>query len=145
MSKAEFIEWFDSQVRPRWPKWHVDKITLEDWFAGFARFDAKLLTAAIRRHKINDDPPTPGTARLLEIIRAITPLLPRPKPAEQTDGMTFTQFWHKTRTEGTKEQRMAEIRRHWRLIPPSRLAELDGEAYQWVLEENKACLPKGTA
>jgi hypothetical protein len=69
---------------------------------------------------------------------AITPPVRRPKPEEQINGMTFTQFWHKTRTEGTKEQRMAEIHRHWRLIPPSRLAELDGEAYQWVLDEKKS-------
>ena len=79
-------------------------------------------------------------ARLLELIRAISPPVRRPKPEELIEGplMSFNEFWHKIRTEGTKEQRMAEIRRHWKLIPPSRLAELDGEAYQWVLDEKKS-------
>jgi len=36
MDKNEFKEWFDEQVRSRWPEWPVNDITLADWFAAFA-------------------------------------------------------------------------------------------------------------
>jgi hypothetical protein len=133
MSKAEFLKWFNENVKGRWPKWEVNDCILADWFSVFAGYDAAVLTEAVRRHCVYDDPAAPSTKRLLEIVRRLQPPEPvRPTTEIPKEPLTEPQYWQKVRTTYSKEARINAIRRMW-WHPRAR--DKDPQAYDWAVEQ----------
>jgi len=139
MDKNEFKEWFDRQVRSRWPDWPVNDITLADWFAAFAKYDKDLLTRAVQYHKVCDDPSCPGTKKLFEIIRKLSPSLRQESsPAETHTGENeklccVEKHQQMIRTKGTKRKRIEHILSLYLWYPKAR--EKDPEAYEWIVKD----------
>jgi hypothetical protein len=93
MSKNEFYRWFVEQVKERWPRWAVGSHELEDWYSAFGRYEAAMLSEAVRRHRINDDPSRPSTKRLLAIVRELLPRTVKPSAKPQPEVQTFHVAW----------------------------------------------------
>jgi len=134
MSKTDFLKWFNESVKGRWPKWEVSECVLGDWFSVFGGYDVAVLTEAVRRHRIYDDPAIPSTKRLLEIVRRLQP----PKPVQPTtekpkELLTVAKYWEKVRTTYSKEERIDAILRIAKWHPHAR--DKDPQAYDWAVEQ----------
>lgn len=70
-STTEFNRWLNEQVKSRWPSWCVMGPLLGDWYAALIGFDVATLTAAVRRHRIDDDPSRPKISRVRAIARSL--------------------------------------------------------------------------
>lgn len=139
MNKREFMTWFAEQVQTRWPTWQINGCILGDWFTAFGRYDAAVLTEAVRRHKIYDDPARPRTNRLLSLIREITTASVRkPSPTGcSANVVTWAQFWQIVRTSFSKSQRIRLMMSLAKFHPYAR--DKDPEAYDWAMA--KGLLP----
>jgi hypothetical protein len=133
MEKTQFTKWFDEQVGGRWPKWQTSTLVISDWFSAFGGFDGTILNEAVRRHRVYDDPSSPSTRRLLEIIAQIRP---RKRPVEKEplgEVLTAEQFWQKVRTTFSKEQRIELMVSLAKFHPKP--WEKDEQAYRWAVDE----------
>jgi len=135
MKKSNFMAWFREQVEPRWPRWRVNSPILSDWFVALGRYDGALLTEAIRRHKIRDDPAHPKISKVVALARELhsTALERAPKDEPRRAFVTVAQFWETVRTTFPRHQRMALMRQQMKFDPRAR--QRDPEAYDWVQQE----------
>ena len=69
MNRIEFAEWFDAEVRSRWPNWRVNSCIVGDWFTALHRYDVTVLTEVVRQHKIRDDPARPRIKQVHALAR----------------------------------------------------------------------------
>ena len=134
MSKTDFLKWFNESVKGRWPKWEVSECVLGDWFSVFGGHDVAVLTEAVRRHRIYDDPAIPSTKRLLEIAKRLQPpKAVRPSAETPTEVLTVAQYWEKVRTTFSKDERIRRMVSLARFHPRAR--EKDPQAYDWAVEQ----------
>ena len=132
MNKTDFLEWFRTQVQPRWPAWQVNPCLLSDWYAAFGRYDVATLTEAVRQHKIRDDPSRPRISKVLRLVREQrrTALEQAPKEGVCRHFVTARQFWQQVRTTLPRRKRIALMRHLMKFDPRARAK--DPEAYDWV-------------
>jgi hypothetical protein len=137
MKKAEFMQWFDAQVHPRWPGWQANACLLDDWYAALGGHDAATLQEAIRRHKIRDDPSRPKISRVVALAREITVASMRraPRPERPRDVVTGAQFWQRARTTFPREERIALMAQQIKFDPHAR--DKDPEAYDWLMQQRR--------
>ena len=136
MNRDEFTRWFDEQVGKRWPKWQVNGIVLGDWFSTFGGCEAELLTEAVRRHRVYDDPSSPSSSRLLELaakMRAERNRQNKPKPEPVGEFVTGAQFWQMVPTIYSKQGRIELMKSMVKFHKTP--WEKDPEAYQWAMEQ----------
>jgi len=134
MDRTEFYNWFVENVRPRWPRWQVSRVMLEDWYSAFAGFEPGELTAAAARHKIYDDPYRPSTKRLLEIIKSRRPVSPPPRPEQSCENlMPIAEIEANLPGLYSKDERI-ELITNMAKFRPAKAKHLDSRAYQWALE-----------
>ena len=139
MTKHEFADWFAAQVQPRWPSWQVNAVLLNDWYTALGRCDVATLTEAVRRHKIDDDPPVRPSIRLVraQVRRIAADAMTRPPKTEPpADAVTAPQFWEHARTRLPWERRIALMENLAKLGPQFR--DRDPEVYDWLMEQRAA-------
>lgn len=138
MNKREFLQWFRAQVQTRWPTWEINRCILGDWFEALYRYDVTILTEAISRHHIRDDPARPriGKVRALARELRIAELQKAPRSERLPNAVTSAQFWQIVRTSFPRRKRMALMIQQIKFDPRAR--ERDPEAYAWVMQERAA-------
>jgi len=138
MNKREFLQWFREQVQTRWPTWEVNRCLLGDWFAALHRYDVTILTEAVRRHHIRDDPARPRIGKVRALARELhlADLQKAPKAERLIDVVTSSQFWDIVRTTYPRLKRIALMREQMKYDPHAR--DKDAEAYAWVMQERTA-------
>jgi hypothetical protein len=138
MNKREFSDWFREQVQTRWPTWEINRCIPSDWFEALHGYDVTILTEAISRNHIRDDPARPRISN----VRALASELRRadlqkaPKPERLINVVTSGQFWHIVRTSFSRRRRIALMRQQINFDP--RACERDPEAYAWIMQERSA-------
>ncbi len=83
MTIHEFTNWFNEHVKPRWPKWKINKFDVGDWYAAFGKYSLETLTTAVMKLRTHEAGASPNTKKLLEIVKAISP--PKPKARDTVD------------------------------------------------------------
>ena len=68
MDKKEFAEWFDGTVRSRWPKSSFSAVDIWDWYYRFGSYGADVLTEAVRKHRVEDEPSRPSMRRMYRYL-----------------------------------------------------------------------------
>jgi hypothetical protein len=141
MGKNEFYQWFVEQVKERWPRWAVGPHELDDWYSVFGRYEAAILSEAVRRHRVFDDPSRPSTKRLLAIVRELLPRTAVPKAKPEPADMKFHVAWIRQNMAKLyaweKRLKLMKIAVKIRASDPRRH---DPQAYDWLLE--KGLIPK---
>lgn len=139
MNKREFANWFNEQVKSRWPRWKVTPVLLSDFYEVFGGYDEKVLTGALRRHRIHDDPSRPSSKRLLEIVRSLN--RPKPKPEPLPDNLMPVDEIEKNIPKlYSKEERIKLMATFSGFRPDAR--ELDPQAWDWAVRRGLIKQPK---
>ena len=127
---VRFVEWFEQQVRSRWPKCEFNEIDLHDWFEVLKHFPDRCTTRAVFLHRIQDDPTRPSIKKVRQIAAQLAPARPYPAPRddEEAKGVTFDQFWENVRNNYSFEDRIKTICQFVRWHPSA--AARDIEAYK---------------
>ncbi|UCD52234.1 MAG: hypothetical protein JSW27_06260 [Phycisphaerales bacterium] len=135
MNKREFLQWFREQVQTRWPTWEVNRCILGDWFEALKRYDVTILTEAVRRHHIRDDPARPriGKVRALARELRVASVQKAPRAERVINVVTSRQFWQIVRATFPRRRRMALMKEQIKFDPRAR--DRDPEAYAWVIQE----------
>ena len=55
MNSNEFMQWFEKEVKTRWPRHNFEWIEIGDWHWRLRDFDVDTLPEAVRQHKAIDD------------------------------------------------------------------------------------------
>jgi hypothetical protein len=135
MNKREFLDWFRAQVQTRWPTWEVNRYILGDWFEALKRYDVTILSEAIRRHHIRDDPARPKIGKVQAIARELRRAAAQkaPRPERFINVVTSQQFWAIVRTSFPRRRRIALMAQQIKFDPHAR--DRDPEAYAWLMQE----------
>lgn len=85
--KNDFIQWFENEVKVRWPKHNFSLTELGDWHWRLRDFEVDTLTEAVRRHKAVDDWRVPSLKKVYDCAAKIH-LTKHPKQhRKQTTGV----------------------------------------------------------
>lgn len=72
MTKEVFWEWFKGEVCGRWPRCVFTAAQLRDWYRQLAAFEPAVLTEAICRHAVGDEPRRPSLKAVTGHARRLT-------------------------------------------------------------------------
>ncbi|MHC4881366.1 MAG: hypothetical protein ACYTEN_06710 [Planctomycetota bacterium] len=88
MNSKEFMQWFEQHVKTRWQGLDLTWIEIGDWHWRLEKFDADILTRAVRRHKVCEDWRVPSLKKVYEHACKIQANNhPKPKRDDTTNGI----------------------------------------------------------
>jgi hypothetical protein len=68
---TKFNEWYQSNIMERWPKHELGRNAMLDWYRQLNSFDELVLTDAVRKHYLDDEPRTPSLKKIYSYAKAV--------------------------------------------------------------------------
>ena len=99
LSRATFLKWFQDHVQSRWTKCEFTSVQLDDWYWRLKQLDETVLTKAVRRHFVCDEPRRPSLKKICEYVRQMQAkhahtsagLAPHSEPSGVPEAHTYIQ------------------------------------------------------
>jgi hypothetical protein len=88
MTKQEFVDLWDKEVKGRWPKYEASPLDMADWYTAIGHCKPIDISNAIQKHRISDDPARPNLSRVKEFLAVVaTKKHFEPVPTPGPDGL----------------------------------------------------------